>query len=182
MTDALLLLAHKLLGVLAIFIATAGVFAAVDFSHTITLGSILLAVVIIIISAVFTARSKIATVWRQEAEGERARASRLEEELADERLNRAEFEKQQQELRHDLKDQISGLTAQLKVMEAKTDLTAALEAIRKINEHTTVAVVEALHKAGLLSEQRDLATHKLLEEIRDKLPSEPIAVHEITHE
>jgi hypothetical protein len=181
-TSEILILVHKTLGLFAIFVTSAGVLAVVDFSQTITLGSILIAFIILVVSGVFTVRSRIATIWRQEAEGERAAKERLEEELADERVSRVEFEKQQQELRHDLKDQISGLKSQLKVMEARTDLTAALETIQKINEHTTESIVDAMHKTSMLSEQRDGATHKLLEEIRDKLPSEPIAVHDITNE
>lgn len=160
--------------------------AAVDFSHTITLGSVLIAFIIIAISGVFTIRSKIAGIWRQEAEGERAKASRLELELAKERADRLVFERAQQELRHDLKGEVVALKAQLKAVEAKTDLTVALEAIRVMNaelaEHVSGAIMQVMKTGSQLSEDRDHRTHVLLSEIRDKLPSEPFEVHEVHHE
>jgi hypothetical protein len=177
----LLILTHKTLGHLAVVMAGAGIFTAIDFNHTVTLGSVLIAVVLAAIAGLFTIRSKIANIWRQEAEGERARADRLQEELTEEKASRALFEREQQELRHDLKDQLAQCKAQLKVMEAKTDLTVALEAIKALNEHTTESIVSAMHRTSLLSEQRDNKTQELLEAIRDKLPSEPIAV-DLVHE
>jgi hypothetical protein len=175
-TGEVLVLAYRMLGHFAVVITGAGVFAAIDFSHTITLGSILLAFIVIAVSGVFTVRSRIANIWRQEAEGERAAKDRALEELAEAKLDRIAFEKEQQALRHDLKDELAGVKASLKVMEAKTDLTSALDAIQKINAHTTESIVAAMHSTSRLSEERDSETHKLLTEIRDKLPSEPIAV------
>jgi hypothetical protein len=180
-TANLLLLAHKTLGYAISLAGGLGILSAVDFSGSITLGSILIAIIIAAMAAFFTMRSKIATIWRQEAEGERAVKERLRQELADVKAERAAFEITQQELRHDLKDKIAGLDAQLKVMEAKTDLEAALDAIKLMNEHTTESVVQAMHKTSLLSEQRDGKTQALLEEIRDKLPTEPFAV-DVIHE
>lgn len=177
MPPDLLILAHRILGHLAITVtASAGVFTAIDFSHTITLGSVLIAFIVIAVSGVFTVRSRIAKIWRDEAEGERAVRQRLERELAEEKTSRAQFDREQQELRHDLKDELAQCKAQLKVMEAKTDLSAALDAIRAMNEHTTEAVVSAMGQTSKLSEERDGRTQALLEEIRDKLPNEPISV------
>lgn len=181
MTAELLILSHKMLGHFAVVLIGAGVFAAVDFSHTITLGSVLVAIVGVIVAVIFTARSKIASVWRQEAEGERAAKERCHEELKEERANRATFDKQQQELRHDLKDEAAGLRAQLKVMEAKTDLTAALRAIQEMNEASVRAITGAVSDAFVEKSKHEHAeTHRLLKEISSKLPSEPIdiALHE----
>jgi len=174
--NTILALTHKTLGQAITLFAGMGVFTAVDFSGSITLGSILIAAVIAAMAAFYTLRSRIATVWRDEAEGERAVRKRLERELADEKASRALFDREQQELRHELKDEIASCKAQLKVMEAKTDLTAALEAIRAINERTTESIVEAMTRTSGLSEERDSKTQALLVEIRDKLPNEPIAV------
>lgn len=190
MYTQLLPIVHKMLGHSAMLVSGFGALAVVDFSHTVTLGSILIAFIILIVSGIFTVRSKIATIWRQEAEGERAAKERLEEQLAAEKAGRAEdmaaekldraaFEREQQELRHDLKDELVACKAQLKVMEAKTDLTAALDAIQAMNAHTTDSIVAAMHKTSLLSEQRDGKTQTLLEEIRDKLPEEPVDVHAV---
>lgn len=180
MPAQLLLLAYKTLGHIGIVLTGAGVFAAVDFTHTVTLGSVLIIIAGSAIALIYTARSKVARVWRDERDGERAAKERAQEELAEERASRAVFEHEQQELRHDLKNEIVACKAQLKVMEAKTDLTAALDAIRAMNEQTADAVVTAMHKTSLLSEQRDGKTQVLLEEIRDKLPGEPIAVVDVT--
>lgn len=176
----LLPLVHRMLGHSINLLAGVGVFTTIDFTHQVTLGSVILTAFIVAIAGVFTVRSKIANIWREEAEGERAAKERLQEELTLERADRAAFEKEQQELRHDLKDKIAGLASQLKVMEAKTDLTAALDAIKQMNEHTTGVIADAMARGSELSQQRDEQTHHLLEEIRDKLPSEPISVQDVT--
>lgn len=183
---AVLILIHRSLGALTALLASLGVATAIDFNHTITLGSVLLAFVIIAIAGVFTIRSKIAAIWREEAEGERASKERLEELLSKERADRSLEEREQQELRHELKNEIASCKAQLKVMEARTDLTAALEAIRVMNADlaSTVSheILTLMRHAGHLSEERDQRTHHLLAEIRDKLPTEPFSVHEVRHE
>jgi len=180
-TDNLLLLAHKTLGTLALLVGSAGVFTAIDFSRTITLGSILIGIVIVIISALFTIRSKIATIWREEAEGERAAKERLEEQLGDEKASRAAFEREQQELRHELKGKIAELSAQLQVMEAKTDLTTALETIKEMNETSVNAIRVAITESFMDRSAKEHAeTHKLLGEIRDKLPASPIPIVDVT--
>ncbi len=184
--SSVLFIVYKALGLAIGLLTSAGVVFAVDFNHTITLGSVLTAFIVIAIAGVFTVRSKIATVWRQEAEGERARAHRLEETLAKERDDRLQLERQQQELRHDLKGEVVALKAQLKAVEAKTDLTAALEAIRQMNaalaEQLSGSIVAVLRELASTSERRDAGFHSLLTEIRDKLPDEPIAVREIDPE
>ncbi len=182
--SAVLFILYRALGHATGLLTSAGVVFAVDFNHTITLGSILTAFIVIAIAGVFTVRSKIATIWRQEAEGERAAKQRLEEALAAERADRLVFERQQQEMRHDLKGEVVALKAQLKAVEAKTDLTVALEAIRVMNaelaEHVSGAIMQVMKTGSQLSEDRDHRTHVLLTEIRDKLPTEPFKVHEIT--
>lgn len=180
MPTNLLILFHKLLVQFAILITGAGLFTAIDFSHTITLGSVLIAFLVVVISGIFTVRSRIANIWRQEAEGERAAKDRLVEELAAEKLSRIEFEKEQQEIRHDLKGEIAECKALLKIAETRTDLTGALEAIKELNAHTTEAIAESMRSISLLSQQRDDETHNLLSEIRDKLPNEPIAIRDVT--
>ena len=169
---ALFPLAHKVAGYAIYVLAGGAVAEVIDFTHTITLGTVLLAVVIGAIASLMTIRSKVASVWREEAEG-------AEKRLEQEKRSRAEFDRQQQELRHDLKDKIAGLTAQLKVMEAKTDLSAALESIREMNAElaTNVAaqIADAMVANGERSEARDARTHELLEAIRDRLPDEKAA-------
>jgi hypothetical protein len=169
----LLVLTHKMLGHFALVITGAGLFTAVDFNHTITLGSVLIGIIVIVVAALFTIRSKIATIWREEAEGERAAKERAESELAEEKASRAAFELEQQEIRHNLKNDLAACQAQLKIMEARTDLTAALEAIRQMNQQTVTEISAAIAQIFVdKSAQEHAKTHSLLGEIRDRLPSE----------
>lgn len=178
----MLVLIYKTLGILTGLLASVGLLSAIDFKGTITLGSVLLSLLVIALAAFFTIRSKIATIWREEAEGERAAKSRLEEIITTERGERAKFERAQQDLRHDLKGELATCKAQLKAMEARTDLTAALEAIRVMNadlaETISRSILEFMKLGSQLSEDRDRRTHHLLAEIRDKLPTEPFIVTE----
>lgn len=155
---------YKMLGHFAIITAAVGGLLAdsIDFRNQITLGSVVVGVLILVVAGMITVRSKIATIWREEAEGERAAKERLQEELNEAHTERLAFEKEQQEIRHELKDKISELNAIIKVMEAKTDLTSVLEIITQ-----NAAATQKNHNE----------THKLLGEIRDKLPAEPLAVN-----
>jgi hypothetical protein len=164
--NTMLPLIYKMLGHSIIISSLAGglIAADVNFRDQVTLGSIIIAGLLLAIAGLITIRSKIANIWREEAEGERAAKERVQEELTKERLSRAQFERAQQELRHDLKDHIASLVAQIKVLEAKTDLSVTLDVLKDIER--------AQHK----SHQQ---THSLLVEIRDKLPSEPVTVKEL---
>lgn len=146
---------------------------AVDFRDQITLGSIMVTVVIMAIAGLFTIRTKIANVWREEAEGERAAKERAQEELKQAAVERAEFERYQQELRHELKNQIAAQRHQIVALEAKTDLTVALENIREMNADLAGSfanqIAEVLATGSMRSEERDQRTHELLEEIRDRI-------------
>jgi hypothetical protein len=165
----LLPLVHKMLGY-AIFAMTGTALATVvDFSKTVTLGSVLLAVLIAAIAGGMTIRSKVARVWRDEADGQRARADRLQADLEQQKSDRVASDREQSEARSELKAQIAAL-------EAKTDLTGALEAIRVMNADLASAfatrIGEAMAAGAQRSEERDVRTHELLEAIRDRLPDE----------
>lgn len=181
----LLPLIYKTTGHVVYLITGFSVVATIDFQDKITLGSILTTAVLISVAGLFTVRSKIANIWREEAEGERAAKERCLHEISELKAERAAFERDQQEIRHDLKDQLAAARAQIKVLESKTDLTEALGAIKDIGEHGTAVSRELVETIGSWNEQsivRDERTHVLLEEIRDKLPAEPITVREITSE
>jgi flagellar motility protein MotE (MotC chaperone) len=174
MPPALLPMTHKMLGHASYLLAGVGGLVAVDLREQITISSIIVACVILAIAFLFTARSKIATVWREEADGQKAKAERLQTELDAARADRAEFDKAQQDLRHGLTTEIATLTANMKVLEAKTDLTKALETIRQINEAGVAAIVGELSGAigsaiRMALDDRDNRLYGLLEEIRDTL-------------
>ena len=124
----------------AVAAAMTGVFSSIDFKGSITLGSIIVALLVAATAAFFTIRAKIASTWREEAEAQEARGDRLQEELLAERADRQVFERQQQELRHQLKDDISGLRAQLKVEEAKHDLGALREKMQSFHAEAMSAM------------------------------------------
>jgi hypothetical protein len=172
MHPALLPFFYKMTGHAAGLVGAGGAIAAIDFKNQVTLGSIIVTCVVVALAGLFTIRSKIASVWREDAEGQRAAKESLQEELAAERDSRVAFDKQQQELRHDLKNDLATAKAQLQVMEAKTDLTAALDTIRQMSE-TTVGAVSTTIRQGL--EERDARMYALLGEIRDRLPAAPSA-------
>lgn len=167
----LLALAYRMLGHAAYLLAGVGSVAAVDLRNQITLASIVVTSAVIAVAGLFTIRSKIANVWREEAQGQKEKAERLADELAVALAERAAFERDQQELRHAQETQIAALTNDLKILEAKTDLTGALEAIRVMNETTIAAVASAVAVRSGDADERDKHTHELLEEIRDRLPA-----------
>lgn len=176
MTPALFPLVHKMLGHAAIATAGVGGLVAVDFRDQITTGSIIVAAAVLVVAGLFTVRSRIANVWREEAEGEKAAKERVQVELAEALRERAAFERDQTELRHQLKNDLAARDLQLQALEAKTDLTSALDAIRAMNETTTAAIAAAHDKtdhaiadAIALVLERDGKTHDLLEEIRDRI-------------
>lgn len=166
-------LIHKMLGHAIGLFTAGGAVAAVDFRNQVTLGSVIVAGIVLVVAGLFTIRSKIASVWREEAEGEKAKASRLEEELEAERASRVEYEKEQTEIRHELRAEIADLGAQLKVMEARTDLSAAIDAIRDVNATVVGAVTASVSESLRGSRDRDDRMYALLEEIRDRLPPKP---------
>lgn len=174
--NALLPFAHKMAGHAA-YALGAGTVAALDFQNQVTTGSIIATAVVLALAGLFTIRSKIAKVWRDERDAERTRADRLEGELTEAKRERAEFDHDQQELRHKADTEIARLTSDLKILEAKTDLTAAIDAMKMMNEGTvttvSAAITEALRAAAVGSRDRDDAIRKLLEEIRDELRGSP---------
>lgn len=173
---ALLPLAHRMAGhAAAVLLTGTGSLAAIDFRNQIALGSIIVTVVILAIAGLFTIRSKIANVWREEAEGEKAAKERAHEELKEALRERADFERDQQELRHALKNDIAVRDLRIQALESKTDLEGALERIRQMNAELAgilgAQIADAMDAGARRSEERDHRTHALLEEIRDKLPS-----------
>ncbi len=92
------------------------VLAQANFSSTITLGSIILGIIVLVVAALFTIRSNVASVWRQEAEGWKARAEEMQLKLDEER-----------EVRHELKNELAGCRAELVIEKAKPDLSLIVE-------------------------------------------------------
>lgn len=171
----------------AVAIGFGSMFAQVDFRGTITLGSILIAVLIAAIAGFATIRSRVSSIWREEAAGWREKAERLEEALAAERTARADEGRAQQEIRHQLKNDLAASAARLKVEEAKHDLGVLLERMQELHTEamttmgtSTVTAVENISESindlgrRLDTGQAQLVTgqeeqKQILAEIRDAL-------------
>lgn len=165
---------------LAGFAGFVSVFAQVDFKGTITLGSILLGIVIAAAAGISTVRSKVSSIWREEAAGWREKAERLEEALAAERAGRATDEREQQDLRHQLKGELAALNAKLKVEEAKHDFGVLIEKMQELHTEamtvmaskTVTAVTDISSAIGDLGRRIDTGQaeqRQLLVEIRNAL-------------
>lgn len=144
-------------------------FADVDFRGTITLGSLLVGLLIATVAGFATIRSRVSSIWREEANGWREKAERQERELADKNAEMAEFAHDQQERRHELKSELAGVAAKLKVEEAKHDLGVLLERMQDFHNEAMAAMsarsVAAVGEVGARLDQQ----LRLLEEIRDAL-------------
>lgn len=97
-----------------------------SFSGTITLGSIILGILVLIAAGFFTIRTNVAKVWREEAEGQKERADRLQEQLDAER-----------EVRHGLKSELAASEAMLTAERAKPDLSVVATAQAQMMEVLT---------------------------------------------
>lgn len=167
----------------AAMLGVSAMFAQVDFKGTITLGSILIGIMIAGIAGFATIRSRISSIWREEANGWREKADRQEQELAAKQAEMTAFAHDQQELRHQMKGEIAALTARLKVEEAKHDLGVLLERMQDLHNAamaamgaSTISAVSdisaAIHELGGRLDRGQAEQRQLLQEIRDSLRGE----------
>jgi hypothetical protein len=155
--------------------SVAAVFAQADFSGTITLGSVLLAVVVLVAAGFFTVRSNVAAVWRQEAEGQKARADRADEHaleiqaqmLAEREEHQALLARErdeQQVVRHNLRNELAAVTLQLDAEKRKPDLSVLVE-LQKENYAKAMQEVTTLFEGVTRTQQEMLA---VLQKLADK--------------
>lgn len=103
------------------------VFAQANFSNTITLGSIILGIVVLVVAALFTIRSNVAKIWREEAEGWKSSALHERELREKSVLDRARELDEERDVRHALKNELAATKADLAVEKAKPDLSLIVE-------------------------------------------------------
>ncbi len=107
------------------------------FTDTITVGSIIVAAMVIVAGGVVTFRNNMRTFWRNLAEEREEKIRVLEEHLHEKDMlitsiheqskdEMAKLVEEQRILRHELKNQIAEAAASLRVEQAKTDLSALL--------------------------------------------------------
>lgn len=172
-------------------LGSTSMFAQVDFSHTITLGSVILGVIVTALAGLVTIRARVGDVWRQTAEGRAERIKELELAAKDAERDHIEklatFEREQQELRHGLKDDLAACRAELTLEKAKHDLGSVIEQMNTLHHEAMTVMHDAQGEAvasvaGAILElgskveagQSELrvgqrATLDLLKEIRDAL-------------
>jgi biopolymer transport protein ExbB/TolQ len=144
------------------------VFAQANFSGTVTLGSILLGIIVLVVAALFTIRSNVASVWRQEAEGQKAAVARERQER-DEAV--AEMQHQldeEREVRHELKNELAAANALLLVERNKPDLSIVAE-----TQKQTLAVLTQLAAASQQSATSETKLDEIhgLDEALDEIAS-----------
>jgi hypothetical protein len=150
------------------------IFAQTNFSNTIPLGSIILGLIVVAVAGFFTIRSNIASTWKDNYEGERVKRKQAEEDLVNmkaELLDQMASEREEQgRLRHDLKDQLATVKAQLMVAQAKTDLSVVMATQVEMRD-VLHQLADAATKASRTDEKLD-EVHHLVNSHRDELLAE----------
>ncbi len=115
-----------------------GLLNTIRFSDTITVGSIIVASIVIVAGGVVTFRNNMRTFWRNLAEERAEQIKVLEEHGREREIHMAQLQEQskvelgrvleeQREIRHELKAQLAAAVATLRAEQQKTDLSAVLE-------------------------------------------------------
>jgi flagellar basal body-associated protein FliL len=158
-------------GLLAAFGVISGLIGTVRFSDTVTIGSIIVASLVVIAGGIFSFRNNMRTFWRNLAE-ERAEQIKVLEEHAHDRENQmlelqeqyhtqlAEAAEQQRLLRHELKNELASVKALLAVEHSKTDLSSLLELLARQHDEAMTRMETGMQNQarilGLLGERRKM--------------------------
>ena len=122
--------------------------AETRFSNTITLGSIILALLVMIVAGYGAVRSQIAKNYRESWQSEKDLRLEKEEALARCHEQMSVEREEQRAVRHQLKDDLATAKAQIAVLETRTDFTAYEQRAVARNEAVLDglrAVTESLH-------------------------------------
>jgi len=128
------LIPRSITSILAYGSSLVALLAQIQFSNTITVGSIIVAALVVIASGLFTLRNNMRSFWRNLAEERGEEIKVLEKHLREREDARAQDAEEQRAIRHELKNQIAELNANLRVEQTKTDLSALIELLAK--QHT----------------------------------------------
>jgi hypothetical protein len=139
--------------------------AVTNFSSTITLGSVILGVLVLVVAGFFTVRANIAKVWHENYDAEVVRRKQAEE-RCQELLNEMHRERDEQaKLRHDLKGELTAVSLALEAEKLKPNLGVIVE---MATEHYASAMrdVTAMFE-GVTETQRQM--QEALARIADQL-------------
>lgn len=107
--------------------------------------AIAVGLVVVAVAGVFTIRSNVAKIWREQAEGEKAKNEDLTKQIAATTLAHASEIADAKLAEAALQAEIHALNVHLEAARARTDLTPVMETLGKILEavtgHTTIEVV-----------------------------------------
>lgn len=106
-------------------------FAGTQFSNSINLGAVIVALLVVVIAGLFTIRANVAKVWRENYEAEKAKVSQLEDENA---ALVAEASKQRED-KHAALAEVAALQL--------TDQAAVLKALAAMQERILKAIARA---------------------------------------
>jgi sensor histidine kinase YesM len=156
-------------GLLAFFGVISGLVATVRFSDTITIGSIVVASMVVVAGGIFTFRNNMRTFWRNLAEERQEQIKVLEEHAREREEHMLELQEQyhaqlsetaeqQRLLRHELKNELVSVKALLAVEHSKTDLSALLDLLARQHDEAMQKMEAGMERQmrilGLLGERR----------------------------
>lgn len=124
MTPALLLKAGAAAICVGLAVGVVDSVAAAHFSDTITLGSVLVGLAVMVVAGFGAVRSQIARNYRDSWESEKTLRVEKEEALARCHEQMSVEREEQRIIRHQLKDDLATAKAQVAVLETRTDFTA----------------------------------------------------------
>jgi hypothetical protein len=162
------LLAPKGLSIFGWVTALLGLIASVQFTNTITVGSILTAALVIVLGGLFTLRNNMRSFWKDLAEERAAKIADLEEDMRQDRATASEellaahdqmakFAEEQRVIRHELKGEVAALKASLQVERAKTDLTALTQMLGEQHTEAMERVATGIEQQQeIIQQQREL--------------------------
>jgi uncharacterized membrane protein YccC len=156
-------------GLLAVSGVIYGVFGTVRFSDTVTIGSIIVASLVVIAGGVFSFRNNMRTFWRNLAEERQEQIKVLEEHAREREEHMLELQEQYHEqlatsaeqqrlLRHELKNELVAVKALLAVEHSKTDLSALLDLLARQHDEAMQRMNTGMENQtrilGLLGDRR----------------------------
>jgi hypothetical protein len=116
-------------------------FAEATFSSTIGLGSVIVAMLVVVLYGAFSLKQKQNNGWKDLYEQEYEKCKNLNEKLAAEQADR-----------HDIKDELAGTKALLLVEQAKPNLQLILEEQRNLWAEAMAPLMAALERVSATQE------------------------------
>lgn len=146
-------------GLLIAASAIGSLLASIDFTSTVTLGSVLTAAVVVIASGIFSFRNNMKSFWRNLAVERQEEIKVLTDKLSDSEERYRELQQQSREeamriaeeqrsVRHDLKGQLAAVNKLLEAEHAKTDLSALMEQLGSQHHDAMQRMEEGLMRQG----------------------------------